>query len=136
MLERSGNLICKVVPNTQQNTIEPIIKENVKEGTNVYTDEWYAYRDLYKNFNHQIVNHSIKEYVREKVHTNSIENAWSHLKGNIRGTYHWISRKHSQRYADEFTFRRNTRKYNKQERFDFLLTSTVGKRLTYQQLIN
>jgi transposase-like protein len=135
MLERNGNLICKVVPNTQQNTIEPIIKSNVKEGANVYTDEWYAYRDLYKKFNHQIVNHSIKEYAREKVHTNSVENAWSHLKGMIR-TYTHISRKHAQRYADEFAFRRNTRRYKEQERFDFLLDSTVDKRLTYQQLIN
>ncbi|CAH1758686.1 3480_t:CDS:2 [Entrophospora sp. SA101] len=39
MKERNGELIARVVPNTQQNTLEPIIKENVKQGTNVYTDE-------------------------------------------------------------------------------------------------
>jgi len=39
ILERDGNLIAQVVQNTQQNTIEPIIKEKVKEGSNVFTDE-------------------------------------------------------------------------------------------------
>jgi transposase-like protein len=39
MLERNGNLITQVVPNTQQNTLEPIITANVKESSNVCTDE-------------------------------------------------------------------------------------------------
>jgi transposase-like protein len=39
MIERGGNLITQVVSNTQQETIEPIIKANVKENSNVYTDE-------------------------------------------------------------------------------------------------
>jgi len=39
MIERGGNLICQVIPNTQQETIEPIIRANIKEGTNIYTDE-------------------------------------------------------------------------------------------------
>lgn len=39
MIERGGNLICKVVPNTQQNTLEPIIRANIQRGSNVYSDE-------------------------------------------------------------------------------------------------
>jgi transposase-like protein len=39
MLERNGNLIAQVVQNTRQETIEPIIKANVKQGSNVFTDE-------------------------------------------------------------------------------------------------
>lgn len=136
MLERSGNLICQVVQNTQQNTIEPIIKSNIKQGSNVFTDEWHAYKDLQKQFNHQIVNHSIKQYVNKNASTNAIENAWSHLKRGINGTYHWVSKKHVQKYVDEFTLRFNTRKCKEQERFDLVLLSSIGKRLTYQQLIN
>jgi hypothetical protein len=48
IIERNGNLICQVVPNTQQKTLEPIIKANIKKGSNVYTDEWLAYKDLGK----------------------------------------------------------------------------------------
>jgi transposase-like protein len=135
-MERNGNLICQVVPNTQRKTIEPIVKANIKEGATVYTDEWFAYDKLYKYFNHQRVNHSAKQYVKEKASTNSIENAWSHLKGGIRGTYHWISRKHTQKYLDEFTMRYNTRKYDEEDRFNLVLSSVAGKRLTYRELIS
>jgi transposase-like protein len=48
MLEKNGNLVAQVVPNTKQNTIEPIIRENIKKNVNVYTDEWLAYKDLNK----------------------------------------------------------------------------------------
>ena len=56
ILERNGNLITQVVPNTQQVTIEPIIRENIKENANVYTDEWFAYKDLNKWFNLNYIN--------------------------------------------------------------------------------
>jgi hypothetical protein len=39
MLERGGNLITQIVPNTQQSTLEPIIKSNIEKGSNLYTDE-------------------------------------------------------------------------------------------------
>ena len=136
ILERDGNLIAQVVQNTQQNTIEPIIKEKVKEGSNVFTDEWFAYKDLSKWFNHQIVNHSIKQYVNGKATTNAIENVWSHLKRTITNTYHWISKKHLPKYVDEFTLRFNTRKYKERERFNFVLSAIVGKSLSYGELIS
>ena len=50
IIERNGNLITQIIPNTQQQTIEPIIKEKVKEESNIYTDEWFAYQDLNKWF--------------------------------------------------------------------------------------
>jgi len=40
MLERkSGNVIMKHVPDTKMKTLVPIIKDNVKEGSNLNTDE-------------------------------------------------------------------------------------------------
>jgi transposase-like protein len=136
LLERNGNLITQVVPNTQQNTIEPIVIENVKKGSDVFTDEWFAYQDLIKWYNHQIVNHRNKEYVKGKVSTNSLEGFWSHLKRGICGNYHWVSKEHLSKYVDEFTLRFNTREQNEQERFNLVLSSVVGKNLTYQQLIS
>jgi hypothetical protein len=61
------------------------------------------------------------------------ENFNGFLKGGVR-TYHWISKKHTQKYADEFAFRYNTRKYGEQERFDFMLSSVMGKCLSYGEL--
>jgi hypothetical protein len=39
IIERGGNLICQVVSNTKWETVNPIIRANVKKGSNVYTDE-------------------------------------------------------------------------------------------------
>lgn len=132
----SGKLFAQVVPNVQQNTLKSIIKANIEEGSTIYTDEWYRHSRLDRWFNHEIVNHSAKQYVNGKASTNSIENRWSHLNRMTYGTYHWISRKHAQRYIDEFVMRNNIRKYSKQDRFDLLLSSTIGKRLTYEELVN
>lgn len=57
ILERNGNLICQVVQDTKLKTIQPIIRENIKENSNVYTDEWLAYKNLGKWYKHSIVNH-------------------------------------------------------------------------------
>jgi hypothetical protein len=42
-------------------------------------------------------------------HTNRIEGFWSHLKRGISSTHVSVSRKHLQRYVDEFAFRYNNR---------------------------
>jgi len=133
--KRKGNVIARVVPNTKLKTLEPIIKENVKLGSNVYTDEWYRKSGLSKSFDHQWVNHRKKQYVNGEVSNNSAENFNSCLKRGIY-TYHWISKKHTQKYVDEFVFRSNTRKCSKYEKCDLLLSSTVGKHLTYRELVS
>ena len=135
MIERNGNIIAKVVEDTKQKTIEPIIFNNVNNGANVYTDEWMAYNNLHKIFTHKRVNHGAKEYVNAMAYTNNIECFWSHLKRGIDGIYHWISKDHLQSYVDEFTLRFNTRKFSTQSRFDLVLSTAVTKRLTYKELI-
>ena len=134
MAGRGSNVIVKVVPNAQRNTLEPIIKKYVKKGANVATDEYPAYNSLSKWYNHGKVIHRIGQYVNDWASTNLAENFNSHLVRGIYGTYHWISRKHSQKYADEFAFRFNTRNYTEQGKFDLMLMSSVGKRLTYKEL--
>jgi transposase-like protein len=136
MLERGGNLITQVIPNTRQNTLEPIIRAYIEKGSNVYTDEWYRHSNLSENYNHQWINHCAKRYVSGRTTTNSIESIWSHLKRMVYGIYHWVSKKHLSKYVDEFTLRFNTREYGDQDRFNLALSSAVGKRLTYQQLIS
>ena len=85
-----------------------------------------------------MVNHSAKpkQYVNGDASTNAIENRWSHFNRIVYGIHHWISRKHAQKYLDEFVFRNNTRKYSKEERCDLLLSSAIGKHLTYRELIS
>jgi hypothetical protein len=68
------------------------------------------------------------------IHTNNIENFWSHLKRGINGIYHWVSKEHLQQYVSEFTLRYNTRQEKTYQRFDLILCNVIG-RLTYKQLI-
>ncbi|MBL7718756.1 MAG: transposase [Flavipsychrobacter sp.] len=56
-----------------------------------------------------MVDYTGGEYVRGKIHTNSIEGFWSQLKRGIIGTFHSVSHKHLQRYCDEFAHRHNNR---------------------------
>jgi transposase len=110
MLERDGAVMTQIVANTRKTTLERIIANNVKTGSEVSTDEHYAYADLrFMGYKHEAVNHHEEEYVRGKTHTNSIEGFWSMLKRSIRGTHVHVSRKHLSKYLGEFEFRYNLR---------------------------
>lgn len=101
----------------------------------MYTDEWLGYKGVSKIYDHSVVNHNQGEYVNGRVHTNTIEGFWSLLKRGIVGIYHFTSKKHLQRYVDEFVFRYNTRNIKEACRFNLLLANT-DVRTTYKGLIN
>jgi ISXO2-like transposase domain len=58
---------------------------------------------------HDSINHSIGEYVRGDVHTNTIEGYFSIMKRGVHGVYHHVSQQHLKRYLAEFDFRYNER---------------------------
>ena len=68
------------------------------------------------------------------IHTNNIEGAWKILKNSIRDMYNWVSKKHIQKYVDEFVFRYNTITLTENARFNLLL-SHLENRLKYKELI-
>lgn len=130
-----GKVIARVVSTTKDVDLVPIILKHVPPNTTVISDEWPAYRHLKRRYDHQIVNHHRKQYVNEcGFTTNSIEGFWSWFKRGIIGIYHYTSRKHLQKYVDEFVFRYNTRLSTTAGRFNLLLLN-IGYRLTYKQLI-
>jgi len=136
MVERGGKLISKVVEDRKTKSLLPHIKENIKEDSDLMTDELLSYNSLHKNYNHFSVNHSLKEYVRNNVHTNTIEGFWSFLKRGFKGIYHYISDKHLQKYLDEFVFRYNTKKdFNESDRFNYFF-GNMKNRLRYSELIS
>jgi transposase-like protein len=135
MVERQGILKAVKVINTQSTTLQPIILNNVCTQAKIMTDEWWGYAKLNRVFNHAIINHGQKEFVRNDVHTNTIEGFWSLFKRSIIGIYHSASDKHIQKYIDEAVFRYNTRKMREDERVSLTLSCTGGKRLTYNTLI-
>lgn len=106
----AGELRLIVVDKVNSRTLHPIIIDNVKINSWLMSDEWRAYNNLEDKYKRGVVNHSERQYVDGKFHTNSIEGAWSHLRKLISGTYHRPSPKHLQKYLDEFEFRYNHRK--------------------------
>ena len=92
-------------------------------GTRIYTDEASAYNRLP---NHSAVIYNWRQYVKEDVHTNGIESHWALLKRGILGTYHSISPKHTQRYADEFSGRHNVKQLDAVERLRLTWLAMVG----------
>ena len=110
MVERGGRVNVSKVENVKSETIMPIVKANVEEGTQVYTDEFNAYNSLRSmGYQHGVVPHKEKIFVLGKAHTNTIEGFWSLSKNGIRGTYHAVSDKYLQHYLDEYSFRYNHR---------------------------
>jgi hypothetical protein len=89
-----------------------IIAQNLKDAAVQYvmTDESSSAQSVLKNTGkHRMVRHSVGEYVRGLVHTNSVESAFSLLKRGLIGNFHQLSTKHLQRYLNEFSYRFNRR---------------------------
>lgn len=134
MVERKGKIVARKIENTSVGNITPEVVKTVKNAM-VYTDEWVGYKQVSRIYDHLFVKHNEGEYVNGRVHTNTIEGFWSILKRGIVGIYHFTSRKHIQKYVDEFVFRYNTRNSGEHQRFNLFLQNTEH-RLTYNELIN
>ncbi len=136
-LERQGKLITKVIPQTEMYQIGETIKQILSPDATMVTDEHHAYKKIGLQFNHKLINHSAKEYVRKEdisVHTNSIEGYWNLLKKQIDGIHHFVSPKHLQRYCNESSFRYNNRGASQDRRFAMALQNINGN-LPYKTLI-
>lgn len=137
LLQRDGKVILKVLGKGQATgeNIRPIVRKHVSTDAMLYTDGFGGYKALSKEYKeHSSVDHSGGEYVRGKVHTNSIEGFWSILKRGIVGTFHVVSHQHLQRYCDEFAHRYNTRSLTPVERFTESIKGASQKRLKYRDL--
>jgi transposase-like protein len=138
LLDRHSGKTSKVrafvVDNTKRKTIDPIIRQHVEAGSNVYTDSLASYVGLSPDFAHDFVNHA-ETYVRGAVHTNGLENFWSLFKRCIKGTHVSVEPYHLFRYVDSEAFRFNHRETTDGVRFIEVLRGVEGKRLTYKALI-
>jgi len=96
------------------------------------TDEFGGYKGIGDDFvEHGQVAHSRGEYVRGKIHTNTIEGYFSIVKRALNGIFHHVGPQHLKRYIGEFDFKYNNRKISDTERTIAALKGIAGKRLTY-----
>ncbi len=113
--------------------LKRIMRETVDPSATIMTDESGVYRGIGRHFEggHYTVRHSIGEYVRGDVTTNTVEGFFSLLKRGVVGTFHHLSRKHLGRYVSEFEFRYNHRKVSDGVRTVAAIRAGMKKRLTY-----
>ena len=136
MIQRGGEIRANVVPSVNVPTVENQIVSNVEKGANIYTDDFLAYAKIGKLYNHEVVGHGKKEYVRGIVHSNSAESFWALFKRGYYGTYHTMSKKHLQRYVNEFTYRFNRQFIEKEDGVFADLVNRISKsdKLGYKEL--
>jgi len=80
LLQRTGEVMIRMLPNVQQVTIKPVLTQTIQPGSLLYTDEYDIYTRLEEwGYQHKTVNHSAGEYARDEdgdgfheVHVNTL----------------------------------------------------------------
>lgn len=106
IVERYGRkLRFIIIPNVKEKTLYPLIRKNVEQGSQFFTDSRITYSITGIRYEHKTVNHSKYEFARGLVHTNTIEQIWGAVKGIIRTIHHGVSAKYRHLYLAQFAFR-------------------------------
>jgi len=124
VLERGGKVRARKAKDVSCKTLKSFIKQNVKEGSQLMTDEWKSYNVLNLLYGHSVVKHAMGEYVNGCIHTNTLEGFWSLLKRGVIGQYHYVTPRYLNKYVDEFCFRYNNRKNS--DIFELTLQKSVN----------
>lgn len=140
LVERKGRARSFHVPAVNAKTLRPILREQIDADTHIMTDDAAYYsktqRPMTDDFGaHSVVNHSLGEYVRGDIHTNTIESYFAILKRGLVGTFHHVGKEHLKRYIGEFDFRYNFRSglgFSDSQRAAAALHGISGRRLMYR----
>ena len=116
MLQRTGEVVIRMLENVQQVTIGPLIERILAKGSVVYTDEYDIYSRLNDwGSNHETVCHAAGEFARDddgdgfcEVHVNTWEGFWSLLR-SWRRPHRGISQEKLPLYLGFFEFVHNVR---------------------------
>jgi transposase-like protein len=117
MIQRTGEVVIRMLEDVRQTTIGPIIKATIGPGSVVYTDEYDIDAKLPAwGYAHRTVGHAAGEFARDEdgdgsceVHVNTIEGSWSLLRSWLR-PHRGISQGKSPLHLGFFEFVHNVRK--------------------------
>jgi len=131
LVERGGDIRSSFL---DHRGVMGVVRQNVHKDSRLVTDSAAHYK-FPPVASHEFVDHSKFEWVRDDVHTNTLEGFFSVLKRGLVGIYQRVDAKHLDRYLAEFDFRQNTRAklgVTDTERMALAVRAGRGKRLTYQ----
>ena len=109
-VQRHGPVCSALIQSDKACDINPVVKAFVQPSASLMTDHNKVYQYIGRQFaSHCWVNHSAKEYARGDVHNNTAESFSAVLERAKFGVFHFLSKKHLQRYLHEIGFRWNNR---------------------------
>ena len=92
-IARKGNVVARWSKRPISAPMTISSKRQCRKSRLIATDESFRYRHLNQmRLKHDFVTHKADEYVRGKVHTQTIESFWSLLRRGIMGSYHKVSK--------------------------------------------
>lgn len=129
------NAHMRVIPDASVPTLNAAAKQNIVLGSTVLTDGWSGYNDLKEQgYDHVASPLEIPEDAAKVL-------PWAHIaianfKRWVLDTFHGVSRKHLQRYLDEFCYRQN-RRWHRSDLFRRILNRCLRHTApaTYKQLV-
>ena len=127
-IERGGKVTAKTVKKESMKAkhMRAFVRERIKtHESELITDEYRGYMGMEKVLPHKVIKHD-KWYVDGTIHTNTIEGFWALLKRGMFGSFHSVSRKHLQRYVDEFCYRYNLRQSDPLDAFALTINRALG----------
>ncbi|GLR23534.1 hypothetical protein GCM10007920_33250 [Ciceribacter naphthalenivorans] len=102
----AGDARAAVVTGLSLRAAERAIEAQIDPDARLMSDEAKAFMAIGESFaDHETVNHSSREYVRDAVHVNSVEGFNSRIRRTIAGVFHHISPQHVDLYFHEMGFR-------------------------------
>jgi len=125
-VERKGEVRAKVVAKNKMKgrNLRAFVRSHVDtENSHLMTDEYKGYLGMSRLLPHSVIRHA-SWYVDGDIHTNTIESFWALLKRGMFGQFHSVSRKHLQKYVDEFCYRYNNRR--NESVFDLTISRALG----------
>lgn len=122
MVERDGKVkIFPIIDRSIDSLCNPH-KLHVQKDSMIMTDSHASYGGLpYEQFIHHWINHSIGEFKRNHIWTNTIESVWAQLKGVIRTIHHGVKKKYIFDYCSLFAFKYNIRNLSVNQKLMSLL---------------
>jgi len=127
-VERGGKVTAKATAKEKMKGrhMRAFVRERVDAPrASLITDEYKGYLGMSKVLPHAVIKHQ-DWYVDGDIHINTIEGFWALLKRGMFGQFHSVSRKHLQRYVDEFCYRYNLRKADSFAAFDLTINRGLG----------
>ncbi len=127
-VERGGKVTAKAIAKDKMKGrhMRAFVRQKVDTGNAMLiTDEYKGYLGMSRVLPHEVIKHQ-DWYVDGHIHTNTIEGFWALLKRGIFGQFHSVSKKHLQRYVDEFCYRYNLRHVDPYLSFENTINRGLG----------